>query len=1055
MSTSADPSCRCHACGIALRPNALFCDQCGNPTASPGFAEHKQVTVLFADVVGSMRLAAHLDPERLRSVMIELFNRAAAVVQQYQGTVDKFTGDGLMALFGAPTALEDHALRACVAALEIQAVAAELGRSVFAADGVELHVRVGLNSGDVIAGDVGSGPGRYTAVGHPVGLAQRMESGAPPGGVLCSLTTADLVAGTAMLGPIQMIDVKGFDAPVPGRQLLAVDSDRAVVGRDEGTLLGRDAELGLLTSLLRSGKYPVIGITGSPGVGKSRLVREMQSLMTDADVVVARCDAHTSGIAFRALSRLLRALFDVQGLEPAEARSSTADQLGWRNCDSAEAQTLFEAMGIAEAASPQLQLSVGGRRRMLVATIAAALRQRPRRTILVIEDVHWIDTPSDDVLTLLTAEFGREPGTVLIATHRPGFEGALRKRFVRQIVLAPLSPEATRDLAEHILGPAESVRDLCEQVAEAGGGNPYFVEEIVRDLAGRGVLEGGLGRYRLVGDAYAIAVPPTVNAVLAARIDRLPAEAKAMLNAAAVIGSQFDLETLRLLASSRVDEHMAGLVAAELIDQTEFVPEQRFSFHHPLVRAVAYESQLTATRSATHTKLARIIQSRPGFTDMDAGLVATHLEAAGELADSHHWHMRAAQWLRYRDLPAARSHWKSARDVADRMGGETPQILEMRIAPRAMLTSTTLYVGDDSDSDRVYDELRELAARSGDLESLALGMAGRMFTFTVNDNRTPEAVELAAELHTIRGRIECDSAVDSILLNSLAFTHVVAGQFDAAAAVLDSLAGLTDVPPIELVPAVALRGFMEMCRGRTREGRQHLTEAMREGPRLHPVARTSILIYPTILQSLGIDPQPDLVSDVTSAAERSEASGDQYSITLGRWLYGTVILRRQPDSAPAALESLRQARSEILEHRICRAGLSTIVTDLALQQALGGQVDTAIERLRDCFETVVVGLPAFASVPAEALVDLLVERGTPEDIDEAATVLQHWPMGVPAFDMWCPKARASIAFARGDEAAGTREAEQYLDTCIALGATNRIPQARVLARLSGPRSRTA
>ena len=183
VSPVSEASGRCGSCGNDLRAKARFCE-CAAPRSSPdATGEHKQVTVLFADVVGSMKLAAALDAERLREIMNELFNRAAAVVQRYQGTVDKFTGDGLMALFGAPVALEDHALRACISALEIQSVANRTRRRGDRRDGVALQLRVGLNSGDVIAGEIGSGPGRYTAVGHPVGMAQRMEAAAPPGGV--------------------------------------------------------------------------------------------------------------------------------------------------------------------------------------------------------------------------------------------------------------------------------------------------------------------------------------------------------------------------------------------------------------------------------------------------------------------------------------------------------------------------------------------------------------------------------------------------------------------------------------------------------------------------------------------------------------------------------------------------------------------------------------------------------------------------------------------------------------------------------------------------------
>src|SRR5258705_13459023 len=212
VSRVSESTDRCGSCGNDLRAKAHFCDVCGSPVSPrsvPG--EHKQVTVLFVDVVGSMKLAVALDAERLQEIMNELFNRAAAVVQRYQGTVDKFTGDGLMALFGAPAALEDHALRACVSALEILSVTKELAAEVLRRDGVALRIRVGLNSGAVVAGEIGSGQGRYTAVGHPVGMAQRMEAAAPPGGVMCSLSTARLVEDAARLGPVEDVFVKGAE----------------------------------------------------------------------------------------------------------------------------------------------------------------------------------------------------------------------------------------------------------------------------------------------------------------------------------------------------------------------------------------------------------------------------------------------------------------------------------------------------------------------------------------------------------------------------------------------------------------------------------------------------------------------------------------------------------------------------------------------------------------------------------------------------------------------------------------------------------------------------
>ena len=220
----------CAACRIELPPNAKFCNECGaavSTHAKP--AEYKQVTVLFADVVHSMDIAAAVGAERLREIMAERANRCAAVLQRFGGTVDKFTGDGIMAVFGAPVALEDHAVRACLAALGIQEEIARLAADVKADDGVDVALRVGLNSGEVIAGEIGSGPLGYTAVGEQVGMAQRMESVAQPGGVMLSASTARLVEGAATLGEFELVQIKGADAPVPARRLLSM-GERPAVG---------------------------------------------------------------------------------------------------------------------------------------------------------------------------------------------------------------------------------------------------------------------------------------------------------------------------------------------------------------------------------------------------------------------------------------------------------------------------------------------------------------------------------------------------------------------------------------------------------------------------------------------------------------------------------------------------------------------------------------------------------------------------------------------------------------------------------------------------------
>src|SRR5215208_6587457 len=287
----------CAACGAEVGENSKFCHECGaRITLSANPAEYKQVTVLFADVVRSMDIAAALDVERLREVMTELLERLAAVLRRYGGTVE-YNGDGVMALFGAPIALEDHAFRACVAALAIQERANRLAAEVARCDGVDLRVRVGLNSGRVIAGDIGSGSLGYAATGQHVGMAQRIESAAPPGAVMLSESTARLVEHTVTLAESEWVHIKGADAPVPVRRLLGMSPDHGVVARQEARLVGRRWEMAALDALVDrtiGGRGGVVKVVGPPGIGKSRVAREAAALAADRGLEVywAFCESH-------------------------------------------------------------------------------------------------------------------------------------------------------------------------------------------------------------------------------------------------------------------------------------------------------------------------------------------------------------------------------------------------------------------------------------------------------------------------------------------------------------------------------------------------------------------------------------------------------------------------------------------------------------------------------------------------------------------------------------------------------------------------------------------
>ena len=325
------------------------------------------MTVLFADVVHSMDIAAAVGAERLREIMAELVNRAAAVVQRYGGTVDKFTGDGIMAVFGAPVALEDHAVRACLAALGVQEEAKRLAAEVQDRDGVELQLRVGLNSGQVIAGEIGSGSFGYTAVGEQVGMAQRMESVAPPGGVMLSASTARLVDGAAALGEPELVQIKGADKPVAAQRLLGMEERHRLIERAESNLVGRRWEMSAVEGLLDraiDGHGAVVGVVGPPGIGKSRLVREVSAMAAarGVEVFTAFCESHTSQVPFHAVARLLRAATGVEGLDGQAARDRVRDRVP--DADPEDLLLFDDLLGIADpdaaAYRRSIRMRVGG-----------------------------------------------------------------------------------------------------------------------------------------------------------------------------------------------------------------------------------------------------------------------------------------------------------------------------------------------------------------------------------------------------------------------------------------------------------------------------------------------------------------------------------------------------------------------------------------------------------------------------------------------------------------------------------------------------------------------
>jgi class 3 adenylate cyclase len=590
------------------------------------------VTVLFADVVHSMDIAAALGAERLREIMTDLFKRSALIVKRYGGTVDKFTGDGIMALFGAPVALEDHAARACRAALDIQVDVRGLATDVERRDDISLQLRIGLNSGRVITGEIGSGPFSYTAVGAQVGLAQRMESVAPAGGVMITDSTARLVDKTAMLGEPELVHIKGAGEPVLARRLLGMAIGRRS-NRAQTSFVGREREMSTLSSLLDhsiNDSGCVIGLVGPPGIGKSRVVHEITSLASGLGVEVfsTYCESHTTEVPFYAASGLLGAALGTEGLDGPEARARVRQRLPAADTD--DLLILDDLLGIGDPTVALPQIDPDARRRRLTAMVNPAALARMTPTVYVIEDVHWIDGVSEAMLAEFLTVVPQTRSLVLI-TYRTEYDGALAHASRYQTIsLQPLGDSQMSTLSAELLGEHPTVAGLTDVVVKRAAGNPFFAEELVRDLTERDVLIGGRGCYLCIDPVAEVSVPNTLQAVISARIDRLDPAAKRTLNAAAVIGSRFDRDTLTALG---IESALADLVRAELIDQTAFSPRSEYIFRHPLIRAVAYESQLKSDRAQLHRRLAGILEQ----VDQNAALIAEHLEAAGEGPVANDW----------------------------------------------------------------------------------------------------------------------------------------------------------------------------------------------------------------------------------------------------------------------------------------------------------------------------------------------------------------------------------------------------------------------------------
>ena len=591
--------------------------------------ERKQVTVLFADLKGSMELLADRDPEEARQLLDPVLEHMMAAVHRYEGTVNQVMGDGIMALFGAPIAHEDHAVRACYAALHMQEAIGRYREEVRRAHGIEVHIRVGLNSGEVVVRAIDSRLHMdYTAVGQTTHLAARMEQLATPGSIRVTADTLCLVEGYVEVKPLGPVPVKGLPEPIEVYELLRAGPVRsrlqASAARGLTRFVGRSTELEQLHQALSraaAGHGQVVAGVGEPGVGKSRLLYEFtHSHHTHGWLLLASHSvSYGKATAYLPVLDLLKGYFQIDPQDDTRRRREkvTGKLL---TLDRALEPWLPALLVLLEVPveDPQWQAfdPPQRRRRTLEAIKHLLLRESQVQPLcLMFEDLHWIDAETQALLDRLVESLPTAR-LLLLVNYRPEYQhGWGSKTYYTQIRLDPLPLASADAFLQALLGDDPSLALLTQLLIARSQGNPFFLEESVRTLVETGILVGERGAYRLAQALASLQVPATVQAVLAARIDRLPPEEKRLLQTAAVIGTEVSWPLLQAVADASDEALYRGLAhlqAAEFLYETSLFPEREYTFKHALTHEVAYGGLLHEQRRCSMPASSRPWRPLPG-----------------------------------------------------------------------------------------------------------------------------------------------------------------------------------------------------------------------------------------------------------------------------------------------------------------------------------------------------------------------------------------------------------------------------------------------------------
>jgi class 3 adenylate cyclase/tetratricopeptide (TPR) repeat protein len=741
-------SIACASCGETNVPTAHFCTRCGTrlaeapaiagPVASlPTEGERKEVSVLFADISGSLALIVDRDPEAADAILTGIMERMRDAVHRYGGTVNKMRGDGIMALFGAPRAQEDHAARACCAAVAIRHLAQEQVQETKDAPESSVRLRIGINSGEVVVRRMKTDISvDYDAVGDVVHLASRMEQTAEPGTIRITADTLRLAEGLVETSPLGAQPIKGIGRPIEVHELTGIAA-APLVGRPASRLgltpfTNRKSELEMLQQALAEAalaRGQVVAVAGEAGFGKSRLVTEFLETPRARGWMALRAasrsyDSLTNYLPF---VRVFQKLLSIGPNEaPESIGAKVRDQLTVLGADVDRIYpALLYLLGAESDDRIWRALEPPARRQRLIDAIRSVLLMlcRVQPLILVIEDLHWIDTETQAVLDQIIDSLPRV-AILCILTYRPEFRDEWSgKSYYRHIRLGALREEDAAKLLQSLIGTDAQVDRLKRMLLDRTEANPFFLEEQVYSLVDDRTLVGERGAYQVAGTVDLLRIPGTVRAVISTRIDRLPPRDKRVLQSAAVIGETVTLPILGLvenLSERELREAIGTLIRAELIYETQYFPEVEYSFRHALTHDVAYGSMLREPRQAIHAKVLRAIETHFGERAEDFAERQVHHAREGKVWD---------KVVRYGRIAGAKAAWRSSNREAVNFFEQALEALEhlerdagnqaLAVDIRFDLRNPIIQLGNLDAATGHLSDARALAERLGDQARLA------------------------------------------------------------------------------------------------------------------------------------------------------------------------------------------------------------------------------------------------------------------------------------------------------------------------------------------------